>query len=378
LVVATSHFFAPNYRRAGMHHIAVALAEKGHHIDFITVGQSLLKQRMKPQARAYAESAQQAAEMEKNPRNIHTHVHREAFHPPSGSPRLNFVTKPLVAMYGRTIDDQFAEAVQRADALLLECGYSLFYFDTLKRLNSTAKYIACYSDRLDLVGFRPEVLLLHDQLMPRFDMVRTNAKRLLDFLPKGTNALYVPQGVDKSKISFDCPSPYKPGTKNIVSVGDMLFDEKAVRQIATVAGMRGARVHVIGAAMDDPPENVTVYGEMAFDRTLPFVVHADVGVAPYAPVAGARYLSQSSLKIQQYLYCGLPILVPSNLDMHGRNIIEYDRRLDGNVESAVSQALETSRMPDLKDKVMGWDQVADAFLDAIGSLKRPHDHTFKI
>jgi 2-beta-glucuronyltransferase len=168
---------------------------------------------------------------------------------------------------------------------------------------------------------------------------------------------------------FDCPSPYKPDTKNIVSVGDMLFDGKAVRKIAAVAGRRGARVHVIGAVMDDPPDNVTVYGEMPFDRTLPFVVHADVGVAPYAPIEGARYLAQSSLKIQQYLYCGLPILVPSNLNMHGRNIIEYDRRLDGNIESAVAQALGTNRMPDLKDKVMGWDQVADVFLAAIGSLK---------
>jgi 2-beta-glucuronyltransferase len=282
---------------------------------------------------------------------------------------LNFLTKPLVAMYGRTIDDQFAEAALQADALLLECGYPLFYFETLKRLNSTAKYIAWYSDRLDLVGFRPELLLLHNCLMPRFDMVRTNSKRLLDFLPKGTNGVYVPQGVDKSKIVFDCPSPYKPGTKNIVSVGDMLFDGTAVRQIAAVARKHGASVHVIGATMDDPPDNVTVYGEMPFDRTLPFVVHADVGLAPYAPVAGADYLAQSSLKIQQYLYCGLPILVPSNLDMQGRNIIEFDRRVDGNVESAVSQALETRRMPDLKDNVMGWDQVTDVLLAAIGSLK---------
>jgi 2-beta-glucuronyltransferase len=307
--------------------------------------------------------------MRKNPPNIHAHVHREAFHPPSGYPRLNFLTKPLVAMYGRTIDDQFAEAALQADALLLECGYPLFYFETLKRLNSTAKYIAFYNDRLDLVGFRPELLLLHNCLMPRFDMVRTNSKRLLDFLPKGTNGVYVPQGVDKSKIVFDCPSPYKPGTKNIVSVGDMLFDGTAVRQIAAVARKHGASVHVIGATMDDPPDNVTVYGEMPFDRTLPFVVHADVGLAPYAPVAGADYLAQSSLKIQQYLYCGLPILVPSNLDMQGRNIIEFDRRVDGNVESAVSQALETRRMPDLKDNVMGWDQVTDVLLAAIGSLK---------
>ena len=368
LVVATSHFFAPIYRKAGMHQFALSLAEKGHHVDFITVGQSRLKQRMKAETRAYTESAVAAAKAGRNPPNIHAHVHREAFHPPSGSTFGNFVTKPLAALYGRRLDDHFAEAALQADAILLECGYPLFFFNTLKSLNKRAKYIAFYNDRLDLVGFRPEVLALHERTMPRFDLVRTNAERLLDFLPPGTNGLYVPQGVDKAQMVFDCPSPYRPDTKNIVSVGDMLFDDDAVRQIAQEARSQGATVHVIGARMDDPPENVVVYGQMPFDRTLPFIVHADVGLAPYRPVAGADYLAQSSLKIQQYSYCGLPILLPSSLNMRGENIVGYDPHVDADLKAAVRRALETPHMAHLKEKILGWDEVGDMFLGIIRSL----------
>jgi 2-beta-glucuronyltransferase len=257
------------------------------------------------------------------------------------------------------------DAARAADVVILECGYALYWFDAIRALNKCAKYVAFYNDRLDVVGFRAEVRALHERLMPRFDLVRTNAERLLEYLPEGVNASYVPQGVDKERIRFDQPSPFKPGTRNIVSVGNMLFDDAAVRSIA--AADRDATVHVIGAVMLDPPSNVVVHGELPFERTLPFIVHADVGLAPYRQVEGADYLAQSSLKIQQYTYCGLPVLLAEGMGIDGPNIVRYD---PVDPRAAVLRAFQTPKTRDFGRDVLSWVEVCDLLIEAIATTRK--------
>lgn len=365
-LIGTAHFFAPIYRDAGMHRFAKSLAAKGHRVDFVTFGQSWLKQRTKAETRRYAASAEQAARDGKNPLNIHAHVHREPFHPLSGSRRAEWLTQPFERLYGRRLDSWTRAAARASDVVILECGYAPYYLEVIKRLNPRARYVAFYNDRLDLVGFRRETLARNNREMPRFDMVRTNAQALLACLPAGAKGRYVPQGVDKEKIRFDLPSPYAAGTRNIVSVGNMLFDEAAIREVA--AADQDVNVHVIGAAMADPPGNVTVHGELPFERTLPFIVHADVGIAPYRPVEGADYLVQSSLKIQQYSYCGLPILLARQLGIDGENFVLYDRDRPGDVACAVAQAFAMGKSRHYGQHVRGWDEVGDILIDALEAI----------
>lgn len=369
-LIGTAHFFAPIYRDAGMHRFAKSLAAKGHHVDFVTFGQSWLKQITKSGARRYAASAKLAAREGRNPANIHAHIHQEMFHPPSGSPKVERLTSMLEKLYGRVLDPWTQHSAREADVVILECGYAPYYFDAIRRLNNRAQMIGFYNDRLDLVGFRAETLSLNERIMPRFDLVRTNAEALLSYLPAGVNGQYVPQGVDKEKIRFDLPSPYKHGTRNIVSVGNMLFDQEAVREIATAAATQDAEVHVIGAQMEDPPANVIIHGELPFERTLPFIVHADVGLAPYRPVDGADYLIQSSLKIQQYSYCGLPIMLAGQLGIDGQNFVLYDRTKPNNVAHALAQAFAMGKSLDYGQNVRGWDEVGDILLDMIARVPR--------
>lgn len=369
-LIGTAHFFAPTYRDAGMHRFAKSLAQKGHHVDFITFGQSWLKQRTKPETRRYVESADAAARDGVNPPNIYAHVHRELFHPLSGSPRAERITRTLEQLYGRRLDRETRAAASSAEVIILECGYAPYYFDVLKRLNPEAHFVAFYNDRLDLVGFRPETLALNDRVLPRFDLVRTNAEALLAYLPEGANGRYVPQGVDKEKMRFDLPSPYPTGTRNIVSIGNMLFDDVAMREIAAAAAREGADIHVIGASMIDPPTNVIVHGELPFERTLPFIIHADVGLAPYRPVEGADYLVQSSLKIQQYSYCGLPILLARQLGIDGKNFVLYNRDQPGDVARAVATAFSMGKSDEYGRSVLGWDEVGDLLIEEISAAPR--------
>ena len=370
ILIGTAHFFAPIYRDAGMHRFAKSLAAKGHHVDFVTFGQSWLKQRTKVETRRYVQSANTAVRDGTNPQGIHAHIHQELFHPLSGSPRAERLTRPFERLYGHRLDRWTRDAASQADVIILECGYAPYYFDEIRRRNPSARMIAFYNDRLDLVGFRHETLAMNDRVMPRFDMVRTNAEALLAYLPQGANGRYVPQGVDKEKIRFDLPSPYLPGTRNIVSVGNMLFDDPAVREIAASATSHGADIHVIGAAMADPPANVIVHGELPFERTLPYIVHADVGLAPYRPVKGADYLVQSSLKIQQYSYCGLPVLLASQLGIDGENFILYDRTSLNSVAEAITSAFAMGRSSHYGRHVRDWNEVGDILLNAIEEAPR--------
>ncbi len=361
ILIGTAHFFAPIYRDAGMHRFAKSLAAKGHHVDFITFGQSRLKQATKPDIRRFIDSAAQAVAQGINPPNIHAHVHGELFHPPSGSPKLEALTRPLLPLYGRRLDAHVAAAARQADVVILECGNAVCWYRAIRALAPDATYLAFYNDRLDLVGFRKEVIDWNLRLLPEFDMVRTNAERLLDYLPAAAYGRYVPQGVDKEKIRFDMPSPYAAGTRNIVSVGNMLFDADAVREIA--AADSGATVHVIGADMTDPPANVVVYGELPFEKTLPYIVHADVGLAPYRAEDNADYLAQSSLKIQQYSYSGLPILLSSVLKIDGVNMVHYDRSVPGNVAQAVARAFALGKSRDYGSHILGWAEVGDVLIE---------------
>lgn len=368
-LIGTAHFFAPTYRDAGMHRFAKALAAMEHHVDFVTMGQSRLKQAMKPETRAFAMAANAAAEAGTNPSNIHAHLHRELVHPPSGSPRMERLTAPLHFLYGRQPDPVLIQAARAADVVILEAGYATYWFEAIRKLNPNALYLAFYNDRLDLVGFRSELRALIDRKLPKFDLVRTNAERLLDFLPPGVNGRYVPQGVDKQRIRFDSPSPYPARRRAIVSVGNMLFDEAAVREIAMATASLNTDVHVIGAAMADPPANVIVHGELPFERTLPFIVHADVGLAPYREVEGADYLAQSSLKIQQYSYCGLPVLIARGMAMRAPNFVLYTPGANGDVPSAVAQALAMPKSPAYGAEIMGWDEVGDLLIEIIQELR---------
>lgn len=364
IVLVTQHFLAPNYRQAGVHHLVRALVRRGHTADFVTVAQGWLKQRLKARTRAFAAAATLAERDSRASRaSVRGHVHRELIHPPSGPGWMNWLTVPVDRWYGRRLDPIFEHAARQADVLILECGYPLYYYEALRDRNRNATFVAFYMDRPDIVGFRPELARRYQLLLPKFDLVRTNSPRLMELLPPGTNGHYLPQGVDKASMRTDVPSPYPAGSRNIVSVGNMLFDEPAVRAIARAARAHGAQLHLIGARpyMVEPAPDVVLHEEMAFDRTLPFIVHADVGLAPYRLVDHADYLVQSSLKVQQFSYCGLPILIARGLAMRRENFVYYDPDDPEDIDRAVISALTMPRASRYGHDILDWDEVASGF-----------------
>ena len=111
-------------------------------------------------------------------------------------------------------------------------------------------------------------------------------------VPPGVNAKVIHHGVDRSAFEQNVGDPYEgSGRVRVVSIGDMLFDKTAV--LAAVEMFPDLEFHVIGNI--EPfieAQNVTFYGEMAFEKTVAYLKHADIGLAPYAWREGAEYLCE--------------------------------------------------------------------------------------
>jgi len=89
----------------------------------------------------------------------------------------------------------------------------------------------------------------------------------------------------------------------------MLFDH-AVLDIAADA-FPDRTFHVIGCGRTwRSAPNIILYPEMKFLDTLPYLAHANVGVAAYREAQRCRYLADSSMKLVQYSYLRLPAVCP--------------------------------------------------------------------
>jgi 2-beta-glucuronyltransferase len=347
------------YRKTDVHLIAEALAREGHSAHLATVGQSCLKQLVKPATRRLARTVQSDA----TGSFVGAHVVRELYHPLSGSRMANWASKPLLWGYGSRLDMRTQSLVRRANIILIECGNALLYVRELRRLAPRARICGLMNDRLDVVGFRPEVVAYNARALEELDFVRVPAEALLSAVPPGCRVRYIPHGVAKEQFDTCGRSPYPPNTRNLVSVGNMLFDVATVRAIARLRS--DVTIHVIGADVPHPrPPNLVVHGEMDFAATIPFIKFATAGIAAYTPHLDMEYLAQSSMKLLQYSYCGLPILAPKELQSGRPNVFGYDRGDCSSIASALDGALSRDRMPESAAGILDWQDVANQLLEA--------------
>jgi 2-beta-glucuronyltransferase len=358
-VVFTAHFHSALYRKTDVHLIAEALARAGYSAHVATVGQSRLKQLVRVETKYHARAVLAGA----HSTDVGSHVVRELYHPPSGNRIVNSITAPLLWGYGSRLDPYTQSLVERSSLILLECGNAPLYLQALRRRAPAARICGLLNDRLDLVGFRPEVVARNAAALVQLDFVRVPAEPLLASLPKGCNARYIPHGVEKALFDGCSRSPYAPGTRNLISVGNMLFDQPVVRAIAQLRP--DVTVHIIGARVPKPrPPNIIVHGEMPFATTIPYIKFATAGIAAYTPSTGMEYLGQSSMKLLQYAYCGLPVLAPRELKSSRPNVFGYARGDGASIAAALAAALQRGRVSEAAADILDWQEVAEALTAA--------------
>ncbi|WP_149867889.1 glycosyltransferase [Cellvibrio sp. PSBB023] len=251
--------------------------------------------------------------------------------------------------------------IRESDVIILESGVAPIFFDLIKHLNPRAKILYRASDALDTIDAAVYIRNTFARIAKDIDTIVMPSKALADSMPSTHNLAFVPQGIDYSVNEKANPSPYSEGI-HAVSVGSMLFDP----HFFVLASKRFPQIHfhIIGSCQPRHPDygnNVSVYGEMPFDKTLPYIKHATLGIAPYSSVNLPAYLRDTSLKLTQYEFFGLPAICPHFIAADYPSRFGYDIGDEDSIAQAISRALNPPQ-PFSKRTVLDWAQVTARML----------------
>lgn len=350
-LVLSSHDYRSR-RRANIHFIADELAKTGQ-VNFFSTGFSLLSL-LKRDPRSNLLSAANRIDVHEG---VACYFWVTPVHPFNmRSAALAGIEKMLFDLYAKAWPGVLRRWVDEADVIVVESGVSAVFLAGLRRRAPKARLIYNVSDDLRTIGCAGYVETLLQAALPSVDVVRVPSPVLSPDYAAAREVRCIPHGIDKSIADHADPSPYGAG-RHAVSVGSMMFDpgyfDIAARAFPDVT------FHVIGAgarAAELPKaENLVVYDEMPFRKTLPYVKHADVGVAPYASEDVPPYLTDTSLKLAQYDFFGLPAVCPASIA--GAHRFGYRPGDAQSIRAAFTAALAAPRGTDRT--FLSWAEVAE-------------------
>lgn len=253
-----------------------------------------------------------------------------------------------------------------SDLIIVESGIPAVLIDRLRRAAPRAKLVYLASDDLETVGCSRAIVERFEASFPSIDLAVLPSPLLLDAMPDRTKCIHVPHGFERAPFDAVTPSPHGVG-RHAVSVGSMLFD----RHFFEVAAPAFPEVtfHVVGGGPESQGldlANVVVHPETPFAETVPMIVHAAIGIAPYRDVGAPAYLVDTSLKLRQYRYAGLPTVCPRFAAGTDPSRFGYDPADPASIVAAVGRALASPRFPVAATDFPSWDEVVDRILDPAG------------
>ncbi|MDN3721707.1 hypothetical protein QW131_27420 [Roseibium salinum] len=123
------------------------------------------------------------------------------------------------------------------------------------------------------------------------------------------------------------------------------------------------------------PENAVQHGEKPFKELVPFIRHADFGVAPYKMRKEDVYLAETSLKFLQYAYCRLPVVTPDLIPNTRGNLVGYSVMDEKDWRGTIAAALSLPKSDDYSAGIFGWDEVSARIVECLQSLAKKTNRT---
>jgi 2-beta-glucuronyltransferase len=323
-------------KRASIHQVARAMANLGHDVSFVSMRFSHLS-KWKGDSRLPLADRSNRVELVDG---IKCYLWRTILHPfASQNGILNTAMGALYRLYAHSPNRTVDQFLFAADYVIIESSVAAIFVRRIHRLNPHAHIIYYATDLLDTVGAHPFVQRQLEKDGAMIGHVSMRSPRMMDDFKWAESRRYRAEfGVDVAEFSEVGPTPYQSPV-NVVSVGSMLFDASFFNAVAT--DFPEIIFHVIGCGMKfTAPKNVILYDEMPFRDTLAYLKYATVGVAPYRRAPGTEYLADSSLKLAQFEYFGLPAVCPDFAVGTNKTRCGYDVGDTESIRMALSRALE--------------------------------------
>lgn len=353
LIISGHDFRTPRW--ANMHFIARELARRGS-VRFFSLGFSMVSHFNGDARLSLLDRANRLEEF----RGVECFLWKSTWHPFNLRwSMLRGLSAMLFAAYRRGMPEVFRRWVAETDTIVIESGMPPILLPMIQELNPRARLIYIASDLLDTIGVDPFVSKELDAYIDLFDTVVLPSQLMAKSFPPRAKMVFVPHGLDVAAAAIGA-SPYAGGA-HAVSVGSMLFDPTLFELAAPLFPQ--VTFHVIGGGRSArclAQPNIKLYGEMPYAETLAYIKHADFGIAPYQAAGVQDYLCDTSMKLMQYEYFGIPAICPkAAVGTHGGRF----GYLPGNAASignAICGALAAGKLS--APAILSWSEVTDRIL----------------
>jgi len=354
LVLSAHDYRTP--RRANIHFIAAELARRGP-TRFFSLRYSLLS-RWKGDARRPLDARANRVEVHDG---VECYLWRALVHPFNTRRRwARPVEDAMFEWYARHPPALLKRWIAEADVIVFESGTAVAFIEAARRINPAARLVYRASDALSTIEVARWVERTFDRVAPTLDAIALVSPAMAGGIASRDNVFHVGHGLDPGLDALGDPSPYGEGT-HAVAVGSMLFDPRVF--VAASRAFPDITFHVIGSGKGRQPgygDNVLVHGEMEHARTIPYIKHARIGFAPYASQDVPAYLADSSMKLLQYDFFGLPAVCPHAVTGGRASRHGYTPGDEASLFAAIEGALAHPRVR--PREVLDWAQVTDRVL----------------
>ena len=368
IVFLSNHAWGtPN--KAGFHKLAEGCETMGHHVLFITTGLSLFSFLRRD---IRLKTGRRLNRLCKETTRLYSYLHFTLFHPHTLLlPFLNHLTAGCVRRYDRYSFGEAEPLIRKAHVIFYESCSAVCLLQKMKEFVPGAKHVYRASDIIIAMhSLHPEVFQIERENIPQFDLISVPNKIMMPHFSSCRHLFYHTHGVDKNAYDQETRNPYLPGTRNCVFIGNSLFDDKFVNTVCDA--FPDVHFHVIGPIRRNVRKpNLHYYGRMEYAESLKYLKFASVGLyfIHHEKPAVMRSFGQS-VKIIQYRYCMLPIVIP---ELYRKNcdsdeFFFYDPTNPASIVNAVQAALDAPHKPEWRATCRTWCQVADSILSDLHSL----------
>lgn len=276
---------------------------------------------------------------------------------------LNRIATPLFHLYPHLLPDAVRRRVRSSQLVVIESCAAVLLLPVLRKLAPTALFIYRACDPLNTVGMHPMLQETLDRTAAHYDLFTSPSRAILADYNEDVKTCHVPQGIDKSLLDVSVPSPLEGDGPHAIIAGDMMFDYVSVEMM--MRNFPNVTFHMFGRMNVERFSafpNLAFHGEVPFGTLRDFMVHADIGIAPYLDLSHYHYLSDSSLKLIQYTYAGLPILAP-HFCKGGRDHLKgYTPGNEESIVRATEEVLRVNRQAVDRSGVYDWREIAEMML----------------
>ena len=363
LAILISYHHPSSGRKAGFHFIADGLRKRGWRVLFVTTSFSWIN-RLKSSDHRPA-----LAPWGTTNRIHHLDVDLDGFvweppiHPISlRKTWLDRLARPFFERAARRFPEKLIPAAREAKMVVFESCAGLSLAPRLQQLNPKAVFVYRVSDDLPGMG-APEILCdLERRALPQMSWMSTPCEAIRARLER--------EGANKARLSVDLhgvdfqslkdlpgsANPYQT-QNNAVFVGISLLDQAWLARAARLAPHWN--FHIVGPFEQKVNlPNVFYTGLLPFHETLPYIRFAQYGLHTLiSHPALATYTD--TLKIQQYSFCNLPTLAPSDLIAPHRPFFLYERDNDESIRGALERAEKAHGTLQTSHLIGSWEQVID-------------------